>query len=64
MKAITDFLYSILSWLNGLVGNYGVAIIIFTVLMRLIIMPLDFRSRKSMRKTAALQPKINELQRA
>ena len=63
MNIITEWLYNALAWINSLVGNYGVAIIIFTVLIRLVIMPLDYRSRKSMRKTAALQPKINELQK-
>lgn len=63
MNAIEQFLYNVLAGINGLVGNYGVSIIIFTVLMRLIIMPFDYRSRKGMRKMALIQPKINELQK-
>lgn len=63
MSAITDFLYSVLSGINGVVQNYGVAIIIFTVLMRLICLPFDYRSRKGMRKMSAVQPKIAELQK-
>ncbi|MBR5111376.1 MAG: YidC/Oxa1 family membrane protein insertase [Clostridia bacterium] len=63
MNAIEQFLYDILSGINSLVGNYGVAIIIFTMLMRLIIMPFDYKSRKGMRKMALIQPKINELQK-
>ena len=60
---IEQFLYDVLAGINSLVGNYGVSIIIFTILMRLIIMPFDYKSRKGMRKMALIQPKINELQK-
>ncbi len=63
MNSITQFLYNCLAWITGLVGNYGIAIIIFTFLIRMICMPFDYKSRKSMRKMAAIQPKINELQK-
>lgn len=63
MNAITDFLYGVLTWINGIVNNYGISIIVFTILMRLVCMPFDFKSRKGMRKMALIQPKINELQK-
>ncbi len=63
MNVIEQFLYDVLAGINSLVGNYGVSIIIFTILMRLIIMPFDYKSRKGMRKMALIQPKINELQK-
>ena len=63
MNVIEQFLYDVLAGSNSLVGNYGVSIIIFTILMRLIIMPFDYKSRKGMRKMALIQPKINELQK-
>ena len=63
MNAIEQFLYDILAGINSLVGNYGVSIIIFTMLMRLLLMPFDYKSRKGMRKMALIQPKINELQK-
>lgn len=63
MNAITDFLYGVLTWINGLVNNYGLSIIVFTILMRVVIMPFDYKSRKGMRKMAAVQPKLNELQK-
>lgn len=63
MSAITDFLYGVLTWINGIVNNYGISIIIFTFLMRLVCMPFDFKSRKGMRKMALIQPKLNELQK-
>lgn len=63
MSAITDFLYSVLTWINGIVNNYGVSIIIFTILMRMVCMPFDYKSRKGMRKMSLIQPKLNELQK-
>ena len=49
--------------INSVVGNYGVSIILFTMLIRMICMPFDYKSRKGMRKMSAIQPKLNELQR-
>ena len=63
MSAITDFLYNVLASITGLVNNYGISIIIFTILMRMVCMPFDYKSRKGMRKMTLLQPKLNELQR-
>lgn len=43
-------------------GNSGVGIILFTLIIRLILMPLMHFQTKSMRKTQELQPKLKELQ--
>lgn len=42
--------------------NYGVGIILFTIIIRIILMPLMHYQTKSMRKTQELQPKMKELQ--
>ena len=63
MSAITDFLYSVLSGINSVVNNYGISIIVFTILMRLVCLPFDYKSRKGMRKMSVVQPKIAELQK-
>jgi YidC/Oxa1 family membrane protein insertase len=49
-------------WIYGLVGNYGVAIILLTVAIRLLLFPLMHTSTVSMRKMQKLQPKIKEIQ--
>lgn len=59
---MTAFMRSILEWIYGLVGNYGVAVVIFTLLIRTILTPLEISSRKGMRKMSAIQPKLNALQ--
>lgn len=47
----------------GLPGSAGLAIILFTVLARLIILPLTLKSLQSTRKMQEIQPQIKELQR-
>lgn len=54
MGFIIDFIYD-------LVQNYGFAIIIFTILIKLILMPLAIKSQKAMRKQQKLQPFMAEL---
>ncbi len=60
---MNEFLFNILSWINSWVGSWGWSMVIFTFLIRLVMTPLDFKSRKGMRKTARLQPKMAELQK-
>ena len=52
----------ILSYLNHLVGNMGVAILIFATLLRLLLLPIAGKSYESMAKMRKLQPKLKELQ--
>ncbi len=56
LRAVIDFIY-------GFVGNYAVAIILFTLVVKLILLPLDIKQRSSMRKMTALNPKIEEINR-
>ncbi len=55
-------LLEVLNFLYSIVGNYGVAIIILTFLIRILFYPLSYKSYKSMREMAKLQPKLKELQ--
>ena len=52
--------YSI-NWFYSYVGNFGLAIIAFTILMRLILFPLANTSFKSMAKMKKLQPDMQRL---
>ena len=60
---MNDFLLGILKWINGWVGSYGWAMVVFTILIRLVLTPLDIKSRVSMRKTSKLQPQMQALQK-
>ncbi len=50
-----------LKWLHGFVLNYGVAIIILTFVIKMLLFPLTYKSMKSMSKIAKLQPQLNAL---
>ena len=60
---MNDFVYSILAWIHSWVGSWGWSIVVFAVLIRLVLTPLDFKSRVSMRKTQKLQPQLQALQK-
>lgn len=47
--------------LTGIVSNYGIAIILFTILVRIAISPITYKSYLSQAKMKALRPDINEL---
>lgn len=51
-----------LNWLYRICGNYGVAIILLTVIIRIILYPLNQKSFKSMKEMQKLQPEISALQ--
>jgi YidC/Oxa1 family membrane protein insertase len=48
----------VLNTIDSLVGNYGLAIILLTALLRLVFWPLNQKSMTSMRKTQKLQPQM------
>ena len=54
LRWIIDLLYS---W----VGSYSIAIILFTLVVKLILLPLDIKQRHSMRKMQLIQPKVDEI---
>ena len=60
---MNEFLKSILVGINSVIGNYGWSVVVFTLLIRLILFPFDYKSRASMRKTQLIQPEIARLQK-
>ena len=64
--------FKILYWLFGICMNflmdllnnqYFIAIIIFTIVTRLLLLPINVRQQKTMAKTTRLQPKIQKIQK-
>ena len=53
----------LLLWLYNLVNNYGVAIFLFALVVKLILLPFQMKSKKSMMRMSALQPQLQELQK-
>lgn len=52
----------ILNIINNFVGNYGLAIILFTVLIKLLMLPLSIKQQKTMKKSTKLQEQMKILQ--
>ena len=62
-QALLDGIGWLLAWIYDVVGNFGIAIIVLTLLFRLVLLPLGIRQIKAMQATQALQPKVKEIQR-
>ena len=58
---LTKPIFIAINWFYGHVGNFGIAIIAFTFLMRIILFPLAHTSFKSMAKMKKLQPDMQRL---
>ena len=52
----------LLTFIYNLVGNYGISLIILTVLVKLILYPLYFKQIKSTASVSSLQPKMKAIQ--
>ena len=61
-----DFIANIfgylLNFLYNLFNNYGLAIIIFSILVKLILLPLTIKQQKTMEKTSKMQDELKSLQ--
>ncbi len=58
---LTKPIFYALDWLYRLTGNFGIAILIFTVFAKLVFFPLANKSYKSMSKMKMLAPKMTEI---
>ena len=57
-----DFLTQVLAGIEGVVGDWGLAVIILTVIIRLLLTPLMAHSTKSTARMQVMQPKLQEIQ--
>ena len=64
---LTDLVTVPFGWLLGflyeILGNYGLAMITFAIIVQLVLLPITMKSKKSMMKMSRLQPKMQEIQR-
>lgn len=58
---IAEPLLSLLKWLHAVLGNWGIAIIALTLLVRLVVMPFNIMSFKSMKKMQEIQPALKSI---
>lgn len=62
MDILVNGMTSVLNWFYQLTGSYGVAIILLTVAVKMILYPLSVKQMRSMKITQQLQPKIKQVQ--
>lgn len=52
----------ILNFIYNIVQNYGLAIIIFSILVKLLMIPISIKQQKTMKKSTRIQAKMKEIQ--
>jgi YidC/Oxa1 family membrane protein insertase len=62
VEPLTRFFSVILKMLYSVVPNYGIAIVILTILVRIVTAPLTVKQMRSMERMRALSPKLKEIQ--
>ena len=60
-RFLTKPIFFVLDWLYGLVGNFGIAIMLLTVLVKLLFFPLANKSYTAMSKMKRLTPQMQAL---
>ena len=53
--------FLVIVWMHGFVGNWGWAIILFTLLVKIILFPLSYKGMMSMNKLKDLAPKMKDI---
>ena len=63
MSAISNLFGYLLNWLYQLFNNYGLAIIIFSIIFRVVLIPITIKQQRTMKKSAEIQGKVKEIQK-
>lgn len=58
---LTKPIFFVLHWLHGLIGNMGLAIIALTFVLKVLVLPLAYKSYVSMARMKELQPEMEAL---
>lgn len=61
IKDIVPIFSAVLNWIHTFIPSYGWAIVVLTILFRGVLLPLDIKQKTTMKKQAALQPKIAKI---
>jgi YidC/Oxa1 family membrane protein insertase len=61
LKLVCQFLLNFMNLLHSWLGDYGLAILALTTIIKLTLWPIQNRANRSMRQMAALSPKMQEL---
>jgi len=58
---LTKPIFAVLHWLNALIGNMGLAIIALTFVLKIVVLPLAYKSYISMARMKELQPEMEAI---
>ena len=62
MGFLNSLLLTIMKAMHSFINNYALTIILFTILIKLVVMPFNLKSRRSTMRMASVQPKMQALQ--
>ena len=62
MSFLNSLLLTLIKALHSIINNYALTIIVFTILIKLVVMPLNLKSRRSTMRMSSLAPKQKALQ--
>jgi len=62
MGFLNSLLLTIIKAMQSVINNYALTIILFTILIKLVVLPLNVKSRRSTMRMSSVQPKMQELQ--
>ncbi|MGL4911747.1 MAG: YidC/Oxa1 family membrane protein insertase, partial [Romboutsia sp.] len=62
MSIISNLLGHVLRVIFEVVNNYGLSIILFTIIVKVLLLPLTIKQTKSTKAMQDIQPKIKEIQ--
>lgn len=62
-RVLGGLLFDLLQWIHGLVGIWGVSIIILTAMIKVVTLPLTLKQYSSMKRMREIQPQIEEVKK-
>ncbi len=62
MSFLNSLLLTLIKALHTLINNYALTVIVFTILIKLVVMPLNLKNRRSTMRMTSVQPKMQALQ--
>lgn len=62
MGVLASLLGYVLNFLYNLVQNYGIAIILFTVLLKIVMLPISIKQQRTMKKSQEVQKEVDKAQ--
>ena len=58
MSFLASIFGTILNFIYNIVNNYGLAIILFSILLKIVLLPLSIKQQRTMQKTAKIKEKM------